>query len=288
MNNFVIVTDSTCDLSEDFLLQNNIEVMQLSFLLDDVLYDQKNNTLSPQEFYAKMRAGATPVTQQVNPDNAFHCFEFYAKQAIPILCINLSSKLSGTFQSALIAKEDILEQYPDAKITVIDTLSASMGEGVLVYHAAMLKKQGKTFDEVTHWLMEHIQKTCHLILVDDLNHLHRGGRLSKGAAMVGGLLNIKPILKIDDTGAVIPFEKIRGRQQALTRIVELFKKQALLTNISCVSIAHADSIADATTLYDMITPLVPDATVMINFVGPTVGTHVGPGALGVFFVGTNR
>lgn len=288
MNDFVIITDSTCDLPQEFLSQNNIEVMQLSFLLDGVLYDQKNNTLSLEEFYTKMRAGSTPVTQQVNPDNAFHCFEVFAKQGLDILCINLSSKLSGTFQSSCIAKEEIAEKYPNIKVNVIDTLSASMGEGALVYHANMLKKQGKTLDQITTWLGENILKTCHLITVDDLNHLQRGGRLSKSAAMLGGLLGIKPILKLDDTGCVVPFDKIRGRKQSLVRIVDLFKEQAQVKDISFITIAHADSKEDADALHDMIAPLVPDATIMLNFVGPTVGTHVGPGALGVFFVGTNR
>ncbi|MEG2295937.1 MAG: DegV family protein [Oscillospiraceae bacterium] len=288
MNFFVIIPDSTCDLSQEFLTENKIEVMQLSFLLDNTLYDQIDTVIDLHTFYTKMRSGSTPVTQQVNPENAFTCFEKYAKQGIDILCINLSSKLSGTYHSTCMAKQDIMEQYPDIKVHVVDTLSASMGEGILVHHANQMKKDGKNIEEIAHWLKQNAPKTCHFITVDDLNHLQRGGRLSKGSAIIGGILGIKPILRIDESGCVVPLDKVRGRKQSLAYIVDLVKEQAKLKNICVLAVAHADSLEDANTLVNMIKPIVPDATILLNFVGPTVGTHVGPGALGVFFVGENR
>ena len=237
-----------------------------------------------------MRKGSMPTTAQVNPEAAKALMEPYLKEGKDILHIAFSSGLSGSYNSARIAGEELMEKYPDRKIIVLDSLAASLGQGMIVYLAQQQKEEGKSIDEVAQWVKDHRLNVVHAFTVDDLNHLYRGGRVSKTTAVVGGVLNIKPVLHVDNEGKLIPVGKVRGRKKSLLALVDMMDQKLGSYKDSCdtIFVSHGDCIEDAQFVIDKIKEKYPIKTVLVNYVGATIGAHSGPGTVALFFLGDER
>lgn len=290
MKNFVITTDTTADLPADYVEKHNLGIMSLTYTLEDITYSWEN-PLPTKDFYDKMRNGSLPTTSQVNPEEAAELFErILATQDVDILHIAFSSGLSGSYNSVRLATEDVMERHPDSRIIVVDSLCASLGEGLLVHKAITMKDAGKTLDEVTAWLEENKLHLVHNFTVDDLFHLYRGGRVSKTAAFVGTLINIKPILHVDNEGHLIPLSKVRGRKKALIALVDSMEKQigTWRDKNDVIFISHGDCMEDAQFVADLIKERFGYTNFMFNYVGPTIGSHTGPGVVALFYLGDYR
>lgn len=289
MNNYIITTDTTTDLPEDYIKKHNLGIMSLTYTLEGTTYS-KENPLDVKLFYEKMRNGSMPTTSQVNPENAKNIFLPYLKDGYDILHIAFSSGLSGSYNSARIAAEELSEEFPDRKITAIDSLAASLGEGLLVHKAVMLKEQGADLDTVADWVEQNKLHIVHNFTVDDLFHLHRGGRVSKATAILGTMINVKPILHVDDEGHLIALSKVRGRKKSLQALVDSMEKQmgAYKNQNDIVFISHGDSLADAQYVADLVKQRFGIESFLINYVGPTIGAHSGPGTIALFYMGDYR
>lgn len=284
-----IITDSACDLTRDYIKNNNIGLLSLILNLNgQAIKDDLGETLSYKDFYNKMREGATPTTSQINAHEFEEEFIKYIKNGDSIIYISLSSSLSGTFNSANIAKNNLKDEYPNANIYLVDSLSVSVGQGLLVAKACEMRDSGIGAEEIVNWLEENKRKVIHSILIDDLNHLKRGGRISGATAAIGGLLNIKPTLFLDDEGKLIQGEKIKGKKKALRFLVNEVREKAVDTENEILYICHGDCLEEAETLRDMILEEVKFKNVIINYVGNVVGVHAGPGVLAAVFLGSNR
>lgn len=286
---FKIVTDSTADLPKEYLEAHDLSCMNMSYIMDGVTYGQ-GEELPWKEFYALMRSGKMPTTSQINPEEAKVHFEKYLEECKEILYLSFSSGLSGTFNSTRIAAEEIMEEHPDCRVVVIDTLCASMGEGLLVYKAVELKEAGKTLDEVAEWVNAHIHNLVHVFTVDDLFHLYRGGRVSKATAFIGTLAGIKPKLHVDDEGHLIVIGKVRGRKKSLTALVDYMEEKmgSFKKENDIVFISHGDALEDAEFVREQIKQRFGIQNFMINNIGPTIGAHSGPGTIALFFMGESR
>lgn len=289
MREYVITTDNNADLPEEYYKEHNVGCMYFSYTMDGVLYKQ-DSYMPEGEFYGKMRAGSMPTTAQVNPEEARLLFEPYLKEGKDILHIAFSSGLSGTYNSCRIAVEELREEYPDRIITIIDSLAASLGQGLLVYLAQKLKEDGADMQTVAEWAENHRKNIVHLFTVDDLNHLYRGGRVSKTTAVLGGMLNIKPILHVDDEGKLIPIGKVRGRKKSILELASLMDEKLGSCKDTCdtIFISHGDCLEDAEFLAEKIKERYQIKTEIVNYVGSVIGAHSGPGTLALFFVGDLR
>ncbi|MFR1822251.1 MAG: DegV family protein [Clostridium saudiense] len=284
-----IITDSACDLTRDYIKNNNIGLLSLILNLNgQAIKDDLGETLSYKDFYNKMREGATPTTSQINAHEFEEEFIKYIKNGDSIIYISLSSSLSGTFNSANIAKNNLKDEYPNANIYLVDSLSVSVGQGLLVAKACEMRDSGIGAEEIVNWLEENKRKVIHSILIDDLNHLKRGGRISGATAAIGGLLNIKPTLFLDDEGKLIQGEKIKGKKKALRFLVNEVREKAVDTENEILYICHGDCLEEAETLRDMILEEVKFKNVIISYVGNVIGAHAGPGVLAAVFLGSNR
>lgn len=284
-----IITDSSCDLAREYIDKNNIGLLSLVLNLnDEVIKDDLGETLSYKDFYGQMREGATPTTSQVNAHEFEEEFLEHVKNGDSIICITISSALSGTFNSANIAKNNILEEYPDAKILLVDSLSVASGQGLLVVKACEMRDRGANAEEIVTWLEENKKKVIHSFVVDSLSHLKRGGRISGATAAIGGLLNIKPSLYIDNDGKVAQGEKIKGKKKVLRFLVNEVKEKATNNENETLYICHGDCLEDAKALKNMILEEVKFKNVVINYVGNVIGAHAGPGVLAVLFLGESR
>lgn len=284
-----IITDSACDLTRDYIKNNNIGLLSLILNLNgQAIKDDLGETLSYKDFYNKMREGATPTTSQINAHEFEEEFIKYIKNGDSIIYISLSSNLSGTFNSANIAKNNLMDEYPNANIYLVDSLSVSVGQGLLVAKACEMRDSGIGAEEIVNWLEENKRKVIHSILIDDLNHLKRGGRISGATAAIGGLLNIKPTLFLDDEGKLIQGEKIKGKKKALRFLVNEVREKAVDTENEILYICHGDCLEEAETLRDMILEEVKFKNVIISYVGNVIGAHAGPGVLAAVFLGSNR
>lgn len=274
MDNYIITTDTTADLPEDYIKKHDLGIMSLTYTLEGTTYS-KENPLEVRLFYEKMRNGSMPTTSQVNPENAKNIFLPYLKDGYDILHIAFSSGLSGSYNSTRIAAEELSEEFPDRKITVIDSLAASLGEGLLVHKAVMLKEQGADLDTVADWVEQNKLHIVHNFTVDDLFHLHRGGRVSKATAILGTMINVKPILHVDDEGHLIALSKVRGRKKSLQALVDSMEKQmgTYKNQNDIVFISHGDSLADAQYVADLVKQRFGIESFLINYVGPTIGAH---------------
>lgn len=292
MGNFKIVTDSTADLPKDYLAEHEIDCLNLCYIMDGVTYGgETGKEMDVKEFYDQMRAGKMPTTSQVNPDEAKTYFEsVIADGYMEILYLAFSSGLSGTYNSGRIAAEEIMEEHPDVKIIVIDSLCASLGEGLFVYRAVEMKKQGKSLNETAEWLKKHVQNFVHMFTVDDLNHLHRGGRVSKTTAIIGTLVGIKPVLHVDREGHLVAVDKVRGRKKSLLKLVDYMEEKmgSYKADNDIVMISHGDALEDAQFVADEIKKRFGIEKFLINPVGPTIGAHAGPGVIALFFIGESR
>lgn len=289
MKDFVITTDSNSDLLESYINDKHIGIIPHYYDLEGVTYGDEVN-LTPKEFYDKMRAGLMPTTMASNPEVIRKTFQAYVDQGLDILHISFSSALSGGCSNVAAGAREICEENPGAKIIVLDTLSASMGEGMYVMKAVRLKEEGKSLEATATWLEDHKQEFCIRFTVDDLGHLHRGGRISKTTAIIGSMINIKPILKLSPEGQLIAGGTARGRKKSLHTIcnemLELMDNYQDDDNIICI--AHGDSYEDASYLAELIKEKLPNKQILINYVSPSIGAHSGPGAIGLCFMGANR
>ena len=288
---FKLVTDNTADLPLDYLKENNVDYMVLSYILDGVAYG-KEKELDWKEFYAMMRDGKMPTTSQVNPDEAKRFFEESIKENKEILYLAFSSGLSGSYNSGRIAAEEIMEEHSDVKIVVVDSRCASLGEGLLVHKAIKMRDEGKTLEETAQWLNDHIKNLVHVFTVDDLFHLYRGGRVSKTAAVFGTLASIKPKLHVDDDGHLILIGKVRGRKKSLNALVDYMGEKMgsweQENKDDYVFISHGDALEDAEYVRDQIKERFGMEHFLINNIGPTIGAHAGPGTIALFFMGESR
>lgn len=287
MAKFLLTTDNTCDLPHDLLAESGVAFLSLSYTVRGVTYDAAND-MPAKAFYDLMRAGEMPTTSQVNPDQAERFFRDRLREHDTILHLAFSSGLSGTYQSACIAAQAVMDEMPDKKIIVVDTMAASMGEGMMVHYAMKLRDAGKTAEETAAWLEENRKNFVHLFTVDDLNHLYRGGRVSRATALVGTMLSVKPILHVDDAGHLVSIGKARGRKNSLVDLVDRMGELIPGFENEIVMISHGDCLADAEFVRDQIRERFGMESFLINHVGTVIGSHTGPGVVALFFMGQHR
>ena len=289
MEDYIITTDNTADLPDTYLQENGLKTMSLSYIIDGESYDE-DHPLPWKEFYAKMRAGSMPTTSQINTEQARVRLENFLEQSKQIIHIAFSSGLSGTYNSVSVAARELMEERPDCRITVVDSLCASLGEGLLVHLALQQQKNGMGYDELVGWLEEHKLHICHNFTVDDLFHLYRGGRVSRTAAVLGTVINLKPLLHVDDEGHLIAVGKVRGRKKSLSALVDAMEKQigSWHARNDVVFISHGDCEEDAEYVKDQVEKRFGIHNFIIAPVGPTIGAHSGPGTLALFYMGDVR
>ena len=288
MSEYIIMTDSTVDLPKEYLIEElQVPYIPLSYIMDGVTYEDMSG-LSGKEFFDKIRAGSLPTTSQVNPEPAKKALEPYVKEEKDILFIGFSSALSGTFNSIRMAAEELMEEYPERKIITVDSLCACLGEGLLVYKAVQLKRAGKSLEEVAKWTEENKLHICHNVAIDDLNHLHRGGRVSKTAAIMGTMIQIKPIIHMNDNGELQVIGKQRGRKKALQHIVNMAVEQSKGWENDIIMITHGDCEEDAQYVAKLVREKMGIENILINCIGSVIGSHTGPGVVAVFCMGEKR
>lgn len=289
MKDFVITADSNCDLPIDYINEKHIGIIPHYYDIEGVTYGDEIN-LTPKEFYDKMRTGLMPTTMASNPEVIRNTFQALLEQGMDILHISFSSALSGGCSNVVTGAREICEENPNSKILVLDTLNASMGEGMFIIKAVQMREEGKTIDEIYTWLEEHKMDFCVRFTVDDLGHLHRGGRISKTTAIIGSMINIKPILYVNTDGQLVALSTARGRKKSLTTIcnnmIDSIGKYKDTDDIICI--AHGDALEDALYLKELIQEKLPHKEVMINTISPSIGSHSGPGAIGLCFMGEKR
>lgn len=290
MQDYVVISDATLDLPREVIEDLEIAVVPMKFLLNDheYIHYPDERELSVSEFYTRLRGGEMSVSSQINPDAYMSFFRPFLEEGKDIIYIGLSGGLSGTVQSSQMAAQILLEEYPNARITCMDSICASVGEGLITYLAAIKRREGVGYEELVVWIMEHRLKIEHWFTVEDLFHLKRGGRLSAVGAVLGTALNIKPVLSVDRQGKLYVKEKVRGMKKGMDFQINRLKTMGVDTSSQTVVIGHADSPEAAELLKDrlMKEELVKD--VIISTIGPIIGTHVGPGMLALTFLGKGR
>lgn len=284
---YIISTDSTADLPESYVKEHGIAVQFLSYAFGDTVFGL-DTQLEPHTFYERMRSGEMPTTNACIPDEVQNSFERYLKEGYDILHISFSSGLSASHNNARIAANELAEQYPDRKIVLVDSLCASLGQGLLVHYAVTMKESGKSMEEVAEWLEQNKLHLCHQFTVDDLFHLHRGGRVSKATAIIGTLINVKPVLHVDDEGHLTSLCNVRGRKKALLKLVEHMGEQIDGYQNDVVFISHGDCPEDAAYVAAQVKERFGIENILIDYVSPTIGAHSGPGTVALFFLGKNR
>ncbi len=287
---YVLTTDSCTDMGADYYGEHNVRFIGMHYTMDDTEYIQyTTDELEIGEFYSRIKAGSMPKTSQVAYDDLYKMFEEIAKDGKDILYLSFSSALSGSYQTSTIVAKDIMEKYPECTINVVDSVSACGGQGFLLNLLVKKRDEGASLDELTKYA-EYIKfKVLHLFTVDDLNHLHRGGRLSKLSAVVGGMLGIKPILYFDDGGHLLPYSKVRGRKQSLEAMAKQMKEKYVPGKNEEIFIHDAACRKDAEFLAETIMKMMPDVKkVRFANVEAVIGTHSGPGTVALFFIGKDR
>lgn len=287
MRDFVITVNSTVDMPKEWLEERDIKVVPLHYTMDGTTYEDMNG-LTAKEFFANLREGKMSVTSQVNPDEAREILEPYVKEGKDVLHLAFTSALSGTFNSMRLAAEELREDYPEAKIIVIDTLCACMGEGLLAHYAYEFKKAGKSIEEIAQWVEENKLRVCHQVTVDDLHHLHRGGRVSKTSAIVGSMVKIKPIIVVSDAGKLEVVAKERGRKKSINTIVNMAIERMEESDKEIAFVTHGDCIEEAEYVAQLLKEKAGIKEVIINNIGTVIGSHTGPGVLAVFHMGNKR
>lgn len=290
MRDYVIMTDSCCDLSAQMAEELGVTALPLSLLMGEDTYRNylDGREIGFKEFYDRVRGGAMPTTSAVSVGDFEDAMRPILAAGKDILYLAFSSGLSTTYQSSVIAAEELRQEFPEAKIYTIDTLAASLGQGMYVYLCAQQKRAGKTIDEVRDYAEDIKLKVCHWFTVDDLNHLKRGGRVSAATALVGTMLSIKPVLHVDNEGHLISVSKTRGRKASLMALVDQMEKFAIDPKDQTIFISHGDCEADAQIVADEIRKRFGTEEIHINYVGPVIGSHTGAGVVALFFVGTER
>lgn len=290
MEQFKIITNTTADLPEDYIRENDLGLIYFNYIMDGISYS-RDRQLDWKEFYRLMRReGKMPTTSQVNPQEYREYFTEFLKENRNLLYISFSSGLSGSCGNAHLAAQELMEENEDCRIMVVDSKAASMGEGLFVHKALEQKSQGKSMEEVAAYLEGLAPHLVHVFTVDDLNHLYRGGRVSKAAAVIGTIAAIKPILHVDDEGHLIPISKVRGRKKSLNALVDYMEEKiaGYSGENNMVFISHGDALEDAEYVREEIKRRFGINNFKINHIGPTIGAHSGPGTVALFFEGTSR
>ena len=287
MRDYVITVNSTVDLPKEWLEERHVPVIPLKYTIDGETYTDMEG-LSAKEFFDKLREGKMSTTSQVNPEEAADMLEPFLKEGKDILHLGFSSGLSGTLNSMKIAGEMLQEKYPEAKVIVIDTLCACLGEALLLYKALQQKEKGMNIDELAQWVEENKLHICHNVTVDDLHHLQRGGRISKTTAVLGTLVQIKPIIHMDDNGKLQVIGKERGRKKSLHKIVDMAVEQSKGWDNDIIMITHGDCIKDAEYVAKLVREKMGIDNILINNIGTVIGSHTGPGVVAVFCMGNKR
>jgi DegV family protein with EDD domain len=285
----VIITDSCSDLPLKYVNENNIPVISLTYnFRGKENEDDLGKTMEYKEFYDGVRSGEMPTTSQINVFTYTEEFKKHISQGKSIIYIGFSSALSGSVNSANLARQTLLDEYKDADISVIDSKCASMGQGLLVYYANEMLKKGQSKEEIVKWVEENKLRLNHWFTVEDLNHLKRGGRVSAATAFIGTILDIKPVLHVDDEGRLIPVTKVKGRKKSIRMLFDKMKERIQNPDGQVIFISHGDSIDDAKHLEKLILDEYKVKEVVMNYVGPVIGAHSGPGTIALFFMGDRR
>ncbi len=290
MRDYIIITDSTTDLPASYALENNLVVIPMKFSMDGKEYSNylDEREMTNKEFYENERNNKIAKTAQLTMYEIEDVYRKYLDQGLDILAIGFSSGLSGTFNSMRLAKEELEEEYKDAKIVIIDSLCASLGEGLFVYYAVENKKKGLSLTDNEKNLLELRPHLCHWFTVLNLETLRRGGRVSNVAAFVADTLNIKPVLHVDDAGHLIAMRKTIGRKRSLLALVDKLEETIDRKEPQMIMIGHGDCLDDALFVAEEVKKRVAVKDVLINCIGPVIGAHSGPGTLALFFVGSKR
>ena len=290
MSEYVLITDSSADLSQEMVQELGVTVLPLSFTIQGKTYRNypDNREMDLPLFYDMLRAGELATTSAVNVAEYTQAVEPILQEGKDVLILAFSSGLSSTYQASVLAAGELREKYPDRKIYTVDTLCASMGQGLLVYLAVQEQRKGRSIEEVRDWAESTKLNLCHQFTVDDLHFLKRGGRISATTAVVGSMLQIKPVLHVDNEGRLINIGKARGRQASLKALVDKMEKTVTEEGRKTVFISHGDCRKDAVTVADMVRERFGTQDIRINFVGPVIGAHSGPGTLALFYLGTER
>ena len=290
MSNYRIVTDSAADMSAAMVEESGVTVLPLCFTMEEESYeDHPDRRAMPiEEFYRRLREGKMATTSAVNVSQYIDVLEPMLQAGEDVLVLAFSSGLSTTYNSSAIAVAELREKYPERKSFTVDTLCASLGQGLLVWQAAALQKAGRSLEEVRDWAEANKLKLCHWVAVDDLAHLKRGGRISATTALVGGMLSIKPIIHVDNEGHLINVGKVRGRAASLKHLVDEMEKRVTNPREQIIFISHSDCLEDARVVGEEVKRRFGVKDVVYNHIGPVIGAHTGPGTVALFFMGTER
>lgn len=289
MPDYKIITDSSCDFTKQQYLDLDLTYAPLQLLYKGETRDSFTEVDELKAFYDGLRDGEMPTTSAVNPDGWEKIMVPILEEGKDILCLAFTSGLSTTYQSAVIAASELKEKYPDRKINVVDTLCAALGQGLLVWYACQKRDEGLSLEELTAWVEENKLKLCHEVTVDDLYHLKRGGRVSAATAVVGTMLNIKPMINVSNEGKLVNIGKMRGRKASIVQLAKRFDELSQGCGNETIFIAHGDCPEDAAQLEAMIREKHPEVkNIVIGYVGGVIGAHTGPGVLVVFFMGSHR
>lgn len=290
MSDFKIITDSTCDLSQEMVDELDVTVIPMNFTIgaDSFLDYPDERDLASHDFYTRIAAGESSTTNQISLATFADTFEPVLKEGMDVLYLAFSSGLSGTYNNSIIAARDLAEKYPDRKIYMVDTLAASLGEGLIVWHAVQKKRAGATIDEVKDWVEQNRNRMHHWFTVDDLNHLKRGGRISSASALVGTMLGIKPVMHFDDEGHIILIDKIRGRKQSLDDLVNHMAKTSEDAENQMIFVSHSDSMEGAEYVKEQVEKKFGTKQFRIAAIGPVIGAHTGTGTVALFYLGKDR
>lgn len=284
---YQIVTDSCCDFTTQKYQELGLKVLPLTVTYKGESFPDRNDD-SLKEMYAGLRAGEAASTAAANPEAWANAFREPLEQGLDVLALAFSSGLSTTYQSAMIAADELKESYPDRKILVVDTLCASLGQGLLAWYACQKRDEGMALDELYAWLEENKLHLCHWFTVDDLMYLKRGGRISAATALVGTMLSVKPILHVDDEGHLVNVSKARGRKASIRALAQMVGELATGYDNKVMFISHGDCLEDAEALAEILKDEYGVQNIYINYVGAVIGSHSGPGTLALFFLGCHR
>lgn len=287
---FEIVTDSSCNLTEATIDELGLHILPLTFMVDGTEHRSylKGQVTDLKQFYTMMRAGKVIKTSLPNVAESEQTLRSILDAGKDVLYLGFSSGLSGTYESTALLCRQLSDAYPDRKLVAVDTLAASGGEGLLVYHAAQLARAGKSLEEVAQWVEDNKLHLAHWFTVDDLMFLFRGGRVSRTSAWAGTMLNIKPVMHVDDEGHLIPLEKVRGRKKSLKALVKHMAASVNRPIQEPIFITHGDCIEDAEYLAGLVRDELGVSDIRINYVDPVIGAHSGPGTMALFFLADKR
>lgn len=286
---FQIITDSGCDQPEKYFQENNVACVKLGFVMGGVEYGGETGRMIPvQEFYDKLRTGELPTTYQITPETAREYMEKFLRNGLDVLVVAFSSGLSGTANSYAAARDSLLAEYPMRKIFVVDSLCASLGQGLLLNYVVEKADSGASIEDTYAYAEDLKLKIDHQFTVNDLFHLKRGGRVSSAAAVVGTMLNVKPVLHVSNEGKLTPTGKVMGRKKSLKQLVENMKELADITDGDPIYISHGDCIDDVRVLVEMLQREFPNNKILIEYIGPVIGSHSGCGTVALFFKAKRR